>query len=310
MTARVYSRFLPEFLPGRPSIIVRAMPGGAGTIGSNFVYSSKPDGLTILITTSSAKNSYLFGVSGAKYDMLKMPTVLALKDGNTVFIKPGIISKPEDIAKVKNVTYGMNPGGTSYTFLMMKDLMELPVKVVLAYAGDADAFRAFVSGEINCSGSGRALYTTTVKALVDKGEIMDLYQTGDLNEKGDFVRAAVLPHVITGQELYEKAYGKPPSGQAWEAYKMLIVMEGFEKSLHLPPGTPDDIVKAWNEAAEKMSKSPAFLEALAPMFGRNPDLVAGETAERLFKAGLRDAAKPELIRWFKETMNTKYGIVI
>ncbi|MBI2858418.1 MAG: hypothetical protein HYX90_05000, partial [Chloroflexi bacterium] len=49
LTARVYAKILPRYLPGNPAIVVKNMPGGGATIGGNYFYNAKPDGLTLCV---------------------------------------------------------------------------------------------------------------------------------------------------------------------------------------------------------------------------------------------------------------------
>ena len=53
--------------------------------------------------------------------------------------------------------------------------------------------------------------------------------------------------------------GKPLGGaarQAWETIFSFSVITN--KAIHLPPGTPDDIVKAYRDAARSMLADPEF----------------------------------------------------
>src|SRR5690606_37039065 len=46
--ARVLAEVLPQYIPGKPNIIVKSMPGAGGTVMANYMYNVAPkDGLTI-----------------------------------------------------------------------------------------------------------------------------------------------------------------------------------------------------------------------------------------------------------------------
>ncbi|MBI2858996.1 MAG: hypothetical protein HYX90_07950 [Chloroflexi bacterium] len=139
---------------------------------------------------------------------------------------------------------------------------------------------------------------------------MPLLQGGNLDDKGAVIRAPIASDIMTGGELYQRVYGKPPAGKAWEAYRMVIALgAAYDYVIHLPPGTPQDIVATYWEACSKMAKDAAFLEAIAPLVGESPQVVAGETCDREFQANLGASVVPEVVNWFKEVMTTKYNLV-
>src|SRR5262245_4137095 len=48
VTARLISRHMPRFIPGRPAMVVQNMPGGGNVLATNFMYAIAPkDGTTI-----------------------------------------------------------------------------------------------------------------------------------------------------------------------------------------------------------------------------------------------------------------------
>ncbi|MBI2858542.1 MAG: hypothetical protein HYX90_05630, partial [Chloroflexi bacterium] len=69
LAGRLYGKFLSNLLPGKPSVVVRNMPGGAATIGANFVYAAKPDGLTAMVAGGSVPLNQLVGLDAVKYDV-------------------------------------------------------------------------------------------------------------------------------------------------------------------------------------------------------------------------------------------------
>ncbi|MBI2858550.1 MAG: hypothetical protein HYX90_05670 [Chloroflexi bacterium] len=306
---RVYARFLPKYFPGNPAVVVRNMPGGASTIASNYVYAAKPDGLTVLVSPPSARFSYLFGTNAPKYDLKNMYTPFAIAAGIVNHMKAGIVDRPEDITKARGLIYGSTPGSNTYAFIMLKELIGFPVeKLILAYTGESDAHRAFQSGEVNATGGSIPVYLSQVVPAVKKGEIMPLHQGGIMDANGNVVRVKAVPDVMTGGELYEKIFSKAPSGMPWDAYRMIIgIGASYDKAIHLAPGTPTDIARAWAEASRKLAQDPEFLKMAVTLVGESPDIMAGEEAAKGFQENLDRYASPQLIQWFKETLATKYN---
>ncbi|MGI0016001.1 MAG: hypothetical protein ACREBU_21480, partial [Nitrososphaera sp.] len=72
MQARALITFLKKYIPGNPSIIVENMPGAAGMKAVNYIYTAKPDGLTITAVGSGLAAGPILGLPGVKYDIDKL----------------------------------------------------------------------------------------------------------------------------------------------------------------------------------------------------------------------------------------------
>ncbi|MBI2859470.1 MAG: hypothetical protein HYX90_10365 [Chloroflexi bacterium] len=309
-TSRVYAKLLARYLPGNPTMIVRNMPGGSGTIAVNYVYASKPDGMTALGGTGGAAPLQLLGSKSVRYDFLKMTIVVAYPSANFYYANPAVVDKRENILKAKGIIYGTSGGASAWLTPPVKGLIDFPTeRMALAYSGTGDSRRAFLAGEINVSTDTITGYLSTIDELVKKGEAVVLFQTGLLDAKGDLVKDPGYPSDIpTMKELYEKLYGKSPSGIEWKTYKsVLAVVTSFNDALYLPPGTPQNIVRAYWDAAEKMLQDPEFKEAGRRLAGRDAPWVAGEACDKGFRVNF--VIDPEIRDWMRTT-SPKYGLVI
>lgn len=237
--ARLYALHIGRFLPGRPSVIVRNIPGGNSIVGSNYVYSAKPDGLTGLVCASSPMLADLMNMKDARFELVKMSAVIGASVGTVFYAKQGVIDRPEDLPKARGIVFGYSSGTTGWMFVVAKELLNIPVeKVVLAYAGSGEARRAFLSGELNMSADSIPGYMETTAPLVAKGEVKLVFQVGFLDNQGNLVKDPSLPpQVPTIQDLYETIYAKRPSGMAWDAYRALVAVGTmYDKLYSLPQG--------------------------------------------------------------------------
>ncbi|MBI2859241.1 MAG: hypothetical protein HYX90_09200 [Chloroflexi bacterium] len=309
MTGRAYARYLPNFMPGNPTVIVRNMPGGEGTIGANYVYRSKPDGLTAMVAGASNLFLYITRTSAVQYDLQKMEAIVGTTGGNVVYAAAGIVDKVENLPKAKEIIAGHTFGSNGWLFVITVELLDLhPKKVVLSYVGGGETRRAFLSGEVNLSASPAQNYMAEMQPYVEKGQVQTLYQTGVFDDKGDLVRDANVPDIPTVKEVYERIHGKPPSGIAWEAYKgVLAAGNSYRYALLLPPGTPDNTVTTYWAAAEKMVKDAEFRKLAAAMAGATTPWFVGKTFSNSFKAGLMMDTK--VIDWLKLKLK-EYNIVV
>lgn len=311
LTARVYSKWLPRFLPGNPAVVVRNATGGGGTIGANYVYkSAKPDGLTTLILASSGKLNELLGAGGVEYRLGEMPAIVGTASGAFVPIRSGIVSKPEDILKAKGVIFGYMAGTAGTAWVCMRELLDFPVeKAVFAFTGSGDTRRAFLAGEVNMVYEATVNYHAVLGPYVQKGEVMVLWESGIIDEKGATVKDPGLPKDIpTVSELYQKLYGKPPSGMKWTAYQKIIADRSFDKILALTPRTPDNITDAYFAAAEKMIKDTTFLKDAEAMVGQGIVWGAGKTYDKNFKANY--GLDLEIREWIRKVLSERYGVLI
>lgn len=208
--ARLYARYLTSFLPGKPTIIVKTMPGGASTIGGNYAYTAKPDGTTLLASTVGVHVAQLLGISAVQYDLVKMTALIGTPAGALYYMKSGIVSTPEDVTKAKGIIFGYSSGTSAGTilFLIAKESMNIPTdRVVVGYGSSGDARRAFLSGETNFSYETSGGYQEALVPYVEKGQVMLVFQTGLVDEKGDIVKDPNMPPIPTYKELYQKIMG-------------------------------------------------------------------------------------------------------
>ncbi|MBI2858614.1 MAG: hypothetical protein HYX90_06005 [Chloroflexi bacterium] len=301
--ARIYAKFLGQYLPGKPSVIVRSMPGGAHLIGTNYAYRAKPDGLTLYTGSGPAKTNQIFGVKGVEYDLTKMTAFVASAGSYLFYLGSGVVDKPENVLNAKGLVWGYSsaPGSPTGMILCAQDFLKLPItKFVFAYESAADSRRAVLSGEINfTAGATPGLVSSGGVA----GDIMPLFHTGVVDDKGKVVRDPVVPNVMTLEELHRALYGKPvPNGPAYQTYNAIsAAISGFQYSLHLPPKTPEDIIRAYIEASRKMVQDQAFKKSASSL--TEADFLVGLEVDKAFKELM--AVQPDQLEWFKKLAESK-----
>ncbi len=312
VTARLYARYLGRFLPGKPTIVVRNIAGGEGVIAGNYAYFSKPDGLTVLLLSANLVIADLLDKSALKFSTAAEMTAIltAPASSEAYYCKPNLFDRPEDIMKAKGIIFGSISGNLSTLFACIREFIDFPLdKFIVAYAGAGDSLRAFLSGEINISGLSVTAFDSTLRQYYEKGEVKFLCQTGILDQAGNIVRhPGYPPDTVTAVELYEKIYGKSVSGPAYEAYKAIVATRSLNTPFLLPPGTPDDIKKAYWSAAENMVNDPEFIKTAEPLMGVGAKFIVGEAVDKMFKKEY--GLKPEVRDWLIHLLSTKYGIVL
>ena len=308
----IWGRFmalhLKKYIPGKPGIIIRNITGGGSVTGANFVWTSKPDGKTVLVSSSSIVQENVLRSAGTHYRLEEMIPIYASPTGTVTFVRKGFIKTPKDIMTAKGIIFGhINPvGGNGSSFLWSKELLGFePEKMIWGYDGSSGARGAFFQGELNCMSESTLGYNTAVKPYVDKGEVVPVFQSGILDEAGNVVREPSAPDIPTVTELYEQVYGKKPSGLVFQAYRLMVGGRVYSKSLVLPKNTPADIVDTFQQAVAGMVNDQTFLKESEKL---NPGAshFFGKGLIRSFPAVV--SGPPELVRFMKELLSKKYGV--
>src|SRR5882757_7959975 len=68
---RLTAEYLHKYLPGS-TFVVKNVPGAGNLIGTNMLYASKPDGLTIGTFNTGLIYAQMTGLKGVKFDLTKM----------------------------------------------------------------------------------------------------------------------------------------------------------------------------------------------------------------------------------------------
>ena len=67
--ARLFARYLPQVLPGRPNVVLQHMPGAGSLVMANYLYAQAPhDGTVIALGSGGIVTAALFGIPNARFD--------------------------------------------------------------------------------------------------------------------------------------------------------------------------------------------------------------------------------------------------
>jgi tripartite-type tricarboxylate transporter receptor subunit TctC len=308
--ARFFAPFLAEHLPGKPTVVVKNVPGGGSITGTNqFVQRAKPDGLSILGTSGSTQLPYLLDDPRVRYEFKDLIPILVSPTGGVVYVNPELGAKnARDIGKLrgKKMKYG-SQGPTSLDLVPVLgfEIMQLDVDPVFGLAR-GPARLAYERGESLIDYQTSSAYIRNVVPLIKAGKAVPLFSWGVLNDKGEFVRDPTFPDLPHFAEAYEMAYGKKPSGTAYDAFKAFVVA-GFaaQKPIFLPKGTPKDIVDTYVQTLDKVVKMPAFKEKAGDELGDYEQAV-GPAAQEAVKVAL--SIDPKAKAWVKDWLTRRFEV--
>lgn len=226
------------------SVFVENKPGGAGVVAMQDVAKAAPDGHTLILTHvgTMAVNPYM--LANQPYDVNKdfMPVTLLAKVPNVFVIHPDVPAKNfrEFVAYAKanpgKLNYG-SAGNASAGHLAMEYLKLVTGMFIthIPYRGTGPQLTDLLAGRTQASSAGMPALGAHIRA----GKLRAI-------AVGTHERISALPDVPTVAEMGFKDF------ETSQWYGM-----------HVPAGTPPDIVKRLQEESLKALKSSAVTERFA-----------------------------------------------
>lgn len=310
--ARFYAPLLSEALPGKPTVVVKNMPGAGSTKGANwFASRAKADGLTILGTSGSTQIPFLLGDKRVKFDYADWHIVLATATGGVAYLPPELAKRwqenPQDVIKNVSFIYG-SQGATRLDIvpLLAWEMLGMKVEPIFGIKGRGDGRLMFERGEANIDYQTSSAFLSKVTPLVEDGRAFPIMTWGTLDAAGNVVRDPTFPDIPTFKEVYTQIKGKAPSGDDWDAWKAFFVA-GFpaQKMVFLPKGTSQDVINTYSKAFQTITQRPEFAEISKKRLGIYPQST-GEAAKVKLQQGT--VVSDSATNWIKNWLGERYGV--
>jgi len=251
-TARLVARYLPRYLPGKPTVIIQNMPGAGHIIAANYLFNiAKPDGLTIGTFNRGLPFAQLSKTKGIKFDLRKFVWIGSLSvDPTALFIRTDLPYKnAEELRKAKEpiICASEGLGTTGYQFpVLLKEFGGFNFKII-TYLSGSDSRLALEKKEADARASS---YSST-KPMVDRGILKPVI-------RGE-ITIPELKHLPVDQEFAQDKKGKT-------IMAMLSSVDLMSRPYVFPPKTPENLANLMREAFQKMAKDPALQEEGKKMF--------------------------------------------
>ncbi len=253
---RLVGEYLTRYLPGKPTLIVRNMPGAGGITALNFFATQvKNDGTYLTTGASTQTDPVHWRAKASKYDPRDFRMIGGIVRGSTVLmLNKKAVERLTDKSKPL-VVVGAIDGTRSGIIMSMwgGKYLGWNIKWVTGYGGTSELILALQRGEIDLTSTANSFL---IREMLQKGSHVALAQSGTLVDGKLIARAApttaphppdqIRPHLKS--ELEQQAFGY------WEG------INATDKWLALPKGTPDDVVKAYETAFLKAVKDPTFIQ--------------------------------------------------
>ena len=312
--ANFYAPLLSEALPGKPTVVVKYMPGAGSTKGANWFQEQTYEdtqGTLVFGSSGSTQFPYLLNDPRVKYEYGDWNVVLASGTGGVAFLPPDLAGKMKgmDASGLKGTDFIWGSQGATrldLVPLLAWEMLGMTVEPVFGIKGRGDGRLMFERGEANIDYQTSAAYLKNVTPLVESGKAVPMMSWGALDANGNIVRDPTFPDMPTFKEVCEATAGCETSGDAWDAWKAFFIA-GFpaQKMVFLPKGASQDAIDTYTKAFNDVLARDDFPKISAARLGIYPQMT-GDQAKATLKLGteVNDKAKAFVKNWLKE----RYGV--
>ena len=250
LTARALAKHMPKYVPGRPTMIVRNMPGGGNVLATNYMYTQAPkDGTALGVVNNIIPLHQVLDGRGVRFDARRF-NWLGSTGGSNLFTwvwHTAGFKSMDDVTRRELITGSTGVGSGTFIYPnAMNMILGARHRIVMGYASTAALDLAMERGEVQAR-AGASL-------------------AGMLQEHSDWFRDhKIIPLVQIGSER-DKDYPDVPLmhelGKNAEQRQVLALISS-PPSLGRPFFTTQDVpperVAALRSAFDATMKDEGFL---------------------------------------------------
>lgn len=249
-TLRLLAPFIKEMTGAH--VIVINQPGAGGLIGTNMLYASKPDGLTLgMVSGMGATPRQMINDKNAKFDMKKFTWI----GGVSTLEYLMVVGKATEFKNVRDIINSKRPikmamGGTGSGMNIAARLLSLALGFkldpVLGFDGSSDSILSVMRGETDAISTDTQIEYPGIKS----GDLRPIVFVGNK-------RHPLLPDIPAVKELdIQSKLGK-------EAMLAALNISSIGRVIAAPPGIPKARAEFLQEALFKAVKEKEFLNRAA-----------------------------------------------
>ena len=277
-------------LPGS-TFIVRNLPGAGHMVGTNHIYNSKPNGLTLGTFNTAMFLNQILGKKGVKFDMAKMYYLGKLASSYQILMINTMqpyrsMADLQKSGKVLKMATG-GPGSGRWIFSKISErAFGIKFQLIPGYDGP-DAKLAMMRGEID-------IMTGSIESNVD------LVKRGGGHFLTIFAprREKAYPDMPTVDELITDADNKALA-------RIVAAIGGAWRITGVPPGLPAGRLAVMRAAYKKGVMDPAFKMAVKNA-SRDIDPAFGADVDAIVRAAIN--LSPRVAKLLRETVLVKVKV--
>jgi tripartite-type tricarboxylate transporter receptor subunit TctC len=270
--ARAVARHIGKHIPGNPTVIPRNMPGGGSLVAANHIFNVAPkDGITLGLIVPTAPIEEKLGAANVRFKAAQFNWIGRLAaTPNVTFMNASSPVKTIKDAMAREALLGATGRSSTVAVYptMLNHLVGTKFKLVMGYAGSAEAMLAMERGEVEGhSTTWEGVKSRAAKRLQDKS-INILVQYG-------LQRHPELPDIPTAVELGRNT-------EEVQALRFFANASDVGRFILSTPDTPADRIQALRRAFDAMVKDPEFI---ADLEAQKLDLgpLSGEELQKLIE---------------------------
>jgi tripartite-type tricarboxylate transporter receptor subunit TctC len=270
--ADLVGRYLGAHLPGKPSVIVKTMPGAGGLNGTNYLFNVAARDATVLgVVPQTVAIAQAFGEKGLRYDARAFNWIGRVNSNVEVeqTWHTSAVKTIEDAKTHAVVVGGTGPESSSVVFpRILNAMFGMKFKVVAGYEGVNMVSVAMERGEVEGMVRPWAVIKTVRPDWLRDGKINLIVQYAQTRHP----EIAQVPAVVDLAQNDEQR----------QVLSLYASGSDIGRSIVAPPGVPEATVAALRTAFTATMQDPALLADVRKS-GTDIDPIAGDRLQEIVR---------------------------
>lgn len=260
--ARMIATYLPDHLPGRPTVIVTNRGGAGGTAAvDHLIDAVAPDGLTIGYFSGTPLR-WSLGMEQVPEGTGDLPYVVAKSVNNILLTRADSGITIENYPGTQGrVFFALNAPDNHVAIRMrlLSDAVGVPnFELVSGYDTQPRMLAAVRASEVDMAQANDTFFGTNRGALLGDGVMTVFGQLGEFSETGIIAQGGLedIPVLDAMWRAVSPETVDSPAYQAWEALHSAMSLQNV---FVLPPNTPQAMVDVWEAAILAAYEDPRYI---------------------------------------------------
>jgi tripartite-type tricarboxylate transporter receptor subunit TctC len=253
------------------------MPGGVHRIATNFIYTAKPDGLTMGIVDLNIPFNQLRGEGpeeGVRYDVTKLNWLGSTTQSvnmPVVHQRVGITPKNLDQLMTRSIKMGITGAGDPrhVIVVVLREVLGWKLESIFGYPGSAEIYLGIQRGEIEGTSNSWDAYLANAGDDIRNRVLLPLVQVG----------AAIPDPLLVDVPTADSLAASAPLEKR-QLLSLAALSQQWARPFLTPPEMPDNVLAAMRGALMETLNDPE-LRAETDRSGLDVNPVTGERVQAL-----------------------------